>query len=72
MLGTDFVGISALVGSIAAAIVSIIVAFRQTGTQRAIGDVHDEVKTGNGKTIGMLADAIETRRTDAVEADKGK
>lgn len=62
MSAADYVGIATLITAMAAAIVSIIVALRQTGTQQQIEQVHDAVKTSNGQTIGQLAEAGEIRR----------
>lgn len=71
MLGVDFVGVGTLITTTGAVIVSIIVALRQTSTHRQIEDVRQEVVTGNGTTIGLLAEATEQRRTDELDKPSG-
>lgn len=66
MTAADYVGIATLITALGAAVVSIVVALRQSGVKQQIDAVHEEVKTGNGLTIGMLAGATEARRTDAL------
>lgn len=69
MIGaTDYVGISAVIASVGAAIVSVVVAFRQTGTNEKVDQVHDAVRTTNGTTIGELASAQEQRRDKSHDA----
>jgi len=69
MLGVDA---SVWMPSAALVLVALITAWGQRGTRRgfrdvtaAVGDVHDEVKTGNHKTSGQLAALSEGRRVQA-------
>jgi hypothetical protein len=65
--------------SAALVLVALITAWGQRGTRRglrdvsdAVGDVHDEVRTGNHKTIGGLQALSEGRRiqADVLQADR--
>lgn len=71
MIGFDYVGVGTLITTTGAVVVSIIVAFRQTGTRSAINEVHDAVKTANGSTLGQRSDQAELRRV-IDEAHEGK
>lgn len=58
-----------VIGAATSAVVTIIgaifagmAAFRITGVSHKVAEVHDEVKTLNAKTIGVLAGEMETRR----------
>lgn len=64
---TDFVGLGALIGSICAGVVSIIVALRQTGARQGIEAIHDAVRMSNGQTLGDLAE-INQARNEAQDA----
>lgn len=67
----DYVGVGALVSSITAGIVAIIVALRQTSTHAQIADVQHSVTTSNGQTIGELVESNEIRRVEAAEHPEG-
>lgn len=49
--------IASLITTTAAAIVSVVVAIRQTGTNARIDRVHEQVQTSNGRTIGDIIEA---------------
>lgn len=57
MIAVDYVGLSTLVTSICVGLGTIIVAWKQAGTNRRVDDVHDAVKTSNGRTIGEIVEA---------------
>lgn len=58
LAATDYVGIAAVISATAAAIVSIVVAFRQNGTVRKVDDVHAAVTMSNGTTLGGAVEEI--------------
>lgn len=57
MIGFDYIGFGTCVSAIAAAIVSIVVALRQTGTHAQISDVRDQLEMSNGATVGQVIEA---------------
>lgn len=65
MIATDYVGLGALISAVGSTVIGIIVAFRQTTTNRKVDDVHHEVKTANGNTAAEIIEAGEDRRTAA-------
>jgi hypothetical protein len=65
VLALDYVGIATIVSATAAAIVSIVVALRQTTTKAQTNEIHAAVSTSNGHTLGEVIES--TAR--AVEAD---
>lgn len=64
MSTSDFVGISTLITATSAAIVSIIVALRQTSVRAEVSAVANQVATRNGKTMGEIIDGYEDRRVE--------
>lgn len=69
MLGTDYVGLGALISAIGAALVSVIVALRQSGTKSQVADIHDAVHMANGQTLGQVVEESQARD---VAIDKAK
>jgi hypothetical protein len=63
VIATDFVGLGALISAIGAAVVSVIVALRQTSTKAQINEVHAAVSTSNGETIADLVEKNDARNT---------
>lgn len=59
MIATDYVGIGTLVTATAAALVTVIVAWRQTGTKRQVDEVHAAVSTSNGETLAGTVEKID-------------
>lgn len=57
MTTTDYIGIGTLITAAAAAVVSIIVALRQSQTHAAVAEVQQAVQTSNGATIGEIIEA---------------
>lgn len=62
MIGsTDYAALGALIttaiASLAAAIVSIIVALRQTKIGAKVDEVHDQTATSNNRTLGEIVEA---------------
>lgn len=62
MTAADYVGIAGLITSTGAVIVSILVAVKQTGTNQRVDDVHDQLRTSNGRTIGEVIEANDLRK----------
>jgi hypothetical protein len=61
MDGTLIVGI---VNSVAIVIAAWLTRRGQGAIRSDVADVHHEVKTGNGETLGQLADLAEGRRVE--------
>lgn len=59
MSASDYVGIATCITATAAAIVSVIVAWRQNGTVKRIDDVHAAVSMSNGTTLGGTVERID-------------
>lgn len=68
MATADYIGICTLITSLGAAIVSIIVALRQTQTHAQLDRVATEVTTANGKSVANIIEGYEDRRV----ADGGR
>jgi len=52
---SDYIGIGALITATAAAVVSVIVALRQTSASAQVEEIHTAVSTPGSATIGELA-----------------
>lgn len=61
MIGADFVGLGALISATCAGIVSIVVALRQSNVSAKVDEVHAQVATSNGHTLGELVEKNEQR-----------
>lgn len=59
MSASDYVGIATCITATAAAVVSIVVAFRQNGTVKKVDDVHAAVSMSNGATLGGIVEQID-------------
>lgn len=59
MTASDYVGIATCITATAAAIVSIIVAIRQTDTVKKVDEVHAAVSMSNGTTLGGTVEQID-------------
>lgn len=71
LAATDYVGLGTLITAIATSIVAIIVAYRQTNTNNKVDDVHAQVATANGHTLGQLAEKNEARHEAEEVTEKG-
>lgn len=58
MAAADYVGIATCITATAAAVVSIVVAIRQTDTVKKVDEVHAAVSTSNGSTLGQAIEQI--------------
>lgn len=65
MDASTWVGIASVIAAVGAAVAAIITAMGQNRTNMKVDAVHDEVKTTNGKTLGMIASESDQRATDA-------
>ena len=59
MIGIDYVGVSTLVTAIAAAVASLIVAWRQVDLKEKANDIHAAVSMSNGTTLGGAIEKID-------------
>lgn len=70
VLATAVTDVAALIVALSLVITAIAGAFVQVRTQlrieRGVQQVHNEVRTGNGQTLGMLADIAEGRAAQAI------